>query len=313
MEFLSRLAKYDTFVKSKEHVQVRTFSGAIVSVTSVLIMLLLLVSEFRYYRHLRVDERLVVDTSQGERDVDIEMDIVFHALQCKDLDVRLEDSKGQAYDASTIFISRIPVDEMTAEAAMSAHLPESHLGVDAPACRVVGALKSKKVGGNFHVAAGRPVQQNDGMFAYSFSPADFLHFNASHTIRHLTLGPEYPGQTFPLDATTSPFPKGGLVQYQYHIKVVPTLYERLSGQIIDSHQFSATDFVQVVDPAEGVWIQPGVWFKYDFSPIMVRMVETRHSIFAFLTSVCAILGGVFTISGLVDQLVFRVFSARKNK
>lgn len=53
--------------------------------------------------------------------------------------------------------------------------------------------------------------------------------------------------------------------------------------------------------------------RYDFSPIMVRMVETRDSFLTFLVSVCAILGGVFTLAGLLDQVAYRTTEGRKGK
>jgi endoplasmic reticulum-Golgi intermediate compartment protein 3 len=59
--------------------------------------------------------------------------------------------------------------------------------------------------------------------------------------------------------------------------------------------------------------QPGLWVRYDFSPIMVRLVEARHGALSFAVSLCAILGGVFALSGIVDQLLYRGLQARKEK
>ena len=38
---------------------------------------------------------------------------------------------------------------------------------------------------------------------------------------------------------------------------------------------------------------------------MVNISETRKSLLHFLTQLCAILGGVFTVAGMVDRLVRR--------
>lgn len=51
-------------------------------------------------------------------------------------------------------------------------------------------------------------------------------------------------------------------------------------------------------------IFPSVVFAYEFSPIMVEYTVTKKSIFQFLTSACAILGGVFAVAGLADRLVY---------
>jgi hypothetical protein len=48
----------------------------------------------------------------------------------------------------------------------------------------------------------------------------------------------------------------------------------------------------------------GVFFLYDFSPIMVKFTETRRSFTHFLTGVCAIIGGVFTVAGIIDSFLY---------
>lgn len=103
-------------------------------------------------------------------------------------------------------------------------------------------------------------------------------------------------------------------------------------------------------PEKGGSVYPGAWFRYDFSPIMVRLVEQRHSVLEvrdrvllklrsgwltlrqrpgrslhhptpaslplapqFLVSVCALLGGAYAISGVVDQVLYRSMQERKAK
>jgi hypothetical protein len=47
---------------------------------------------------------------------------------------------------------------------------------------------------------------------------------------------------------------------------------------------------------------PGVFFFYEVSPLHVEIVEGyRKGWVAFFTSVCAIVGGVVTTMGLIDQ------------
>lgn len=47
-----------------------------------------------------------------------------------------------------------------------------------------------------------------------------------------------------------------------------------------------------------------VFFNYEISPLQVITRETRESFAHFATSLCAIVGGVLTIAGLVDSLVY---------
>ena len=43
---------------------------------------------------------------------------------------------------------------------------------------------------------------------------------------------------------------------------------------------------------------------YDLSPIMVKFTERTKSFAHFLTGVCAIIGGVFTVAGIIDSLIY---------
>lgn len=50
---------------------------------------------------------------------------------------------------------------------------------------------------------------------------------------------------------------------------------------------------------------PGLFFNYEISPLKVVHVEERQSFAHFVTSTCAIVGGVLTIAGLVDSFVYQ--------
>lgn len=61
--------------------------------------------------------------------------------------------------------------------------------------------------------------------------------------------------------------------------------------------------VELLYASSGVRQMPGVWINYDFYPVMVRYEEEKQTFFEFLTSLCAILGGVVTAMGLVGRLL----------
>ncbi len=184
--------------------------------------------------------------------------------------------------------------------------------MDMGGCRVAGNVRVRKVAGVLHVSAPRTLTNMEGRLAFTISPETMATYNASHVISHLSFGPPFPGQVSPLDGVVST-QVPSTASYQYHIKVVPTLFEYLYGTTVDSQQFSVSDFVQAFDPSANTYIHPGVWLRYDFSPIMVRLVETRRSFAQFVISLCAILGGLFAISGVVDQVFYRALEGRKQK
>jgi len=258
MDMFGKLARFDTFTKSKEHTQVRTATGAVVSTASLAIMAVLLITEFAQYTTTRVEDHLMVDVSQGDRDFDISMEIDFPGLACNHADLRVEDSKGIAYEATRLHLVKTPLD--ASGNPVKGRAVATTGGSITPGCRIAGSLTVRKVAGNFHVAAGQAFGMADGHLAYQLSPHDFATFNASHTIKHLSFGPRYRGVVAPLDGTTVIHTRN-MLQHQYHIKAVPTLIEPLHGAVIDTNQFTATDFINAPDNMGGAMVQPGVWFR----------------------------------------------------
>ena len=89
-------------------------------------------------------------------------------------------------------------------------------------------------------------------------------------------------------------------------EVVPTVYNSLKGSMtIRSNQYSVTEHERELghDAGHGV---PGVYFMYDMSPITVQYTERKQSVAHLLTSLLAILGGVFSIASLIDAGLHRL-------
>jgi len=62
----SRLTRLDAFSKTVEDARIRTTSGGLVTLVSVMMVLFLVVGEIRDYRSVQVHPELVVDKSRGE-------------------------------------------------------------------------------------------------------------------------------------------------------------------------------------------------------------------------------------------------------
>ena len=102
------------------------------------------------------------------------------------------------------------------------------------------------------------------------------------------------------------------MMFQYYIKIVPTTYQKMSGKVTVTNQFSSTKNAKVVTGIDGRNL-PGVFFYFDILPMKVNFKEERRSFLHFLTSVCAIVGGVFTVSGIVDALLYHGQRAIRRK
>ena len=66
---------------------------------------------------------------------------------------------------------------------------------------------------------------------------------------------------------------------------------------------------QVVDTTR----RPGNKFTYHISPMSVVVTESRMPFYHFLTNVCAIIGGMYTIFSLLDSIVYQGSKIIKKK
>lgn len=379
----------DAFPKQREEAAEffhRSVSGGVITVVTVILMIILFMSEVGVYVKHRTANSLAVDTSRGET-MEIHLDVVLHKLPCSWVsldamdvsgDVHLEvhdhgllkqrlDRRGEAkkkadpqvhefgpkvkkeievdpnecgscygaedeetkccntcaavreqYKKKKWSLTNVKSIEQCAREGFTSELDDER----GEGCRIFGDVKVNKVAGNIHIAPGHSYQ-NGGMHMHDLIP--FIGekpFDMSHTIHRLAFGQEYPGMKNPLDGhkvrqKPLPFqtmegnvPAGGA--YQYYLKVVPTSYVTIGNSTIRSNQYSVTETYK--EPLAGTYSQlPGIFFFYDLSPIHVTYKEERRTFFSFLTSACAIIGGLFTISGIVDSTVYAGHKAVKKK
>ncbi|XP_031228309.1 endoplasmic reticulum-Golgi intermediate compartment protein 3 isoform X1 [Mastomys coucha] len=164
-------------------------------------------------------------------------------------------------------------------------------------CQVFGFLEVNKVAGNFHFAPGKSFQQSH-VHVHAVEIHDLQSFgldniNMTHYIKHLSFGEDYPGIVNPLDHTNVTAPQASMM-FQYFVKVVPTVYMKVDGEVLRTNQFSVTRHEKVANGLLGDQGLPGVFVLYELSPMMVKLTEKHRSFTHFLTGVCAIIGGMFT-------------------
>jgi hypothetical protein len=164
-------------------------------------------------------------------------------------------------------------------------------------CEVIGYLEVNRVPGSFSVSPGRSLQLG---FAHVQLQVR-TDLNLSHTINKFAFGDAFPGFVSPLDGYDKDLPPNHV--HQYFLKVVPTSFTSLAGPRISSQQYSVTESSAAAKGLMGAQRPSGVYFHYELSPIAVHHKESRNSVSEFLTGVCAVVGGVATMSGLVHEAV----------
>jgi hypothetical protein len=94
MAVKSRFTRIDAFTKTVEDARVRTTSGGIVTITSLLVILWLVWGEWAEYRQVVVRPELVVDKSRGEK-MEIHMNVTFPKIPCELLTLDVMDVSGE--------------------------------------------------------------------------------------------------------------------------------------------------------------------------------------------------------------------------
>lgn len=87
--------------------------------------------------------------------------------------------------------------------------------------------------------------------------------------------------------------------YQYYLKIVPTKYLSYKDEIND-YQYTYNSYAE-----RGIQEMPSMHFRYDLSPITVEYKLYKETFLNFIINIFAILGGVFTVTGIIDAIIHK--------
>jgi thiol-disulfide isomerase/thioredoxin len=214
--------------------------------------------------------------------------------------------------ASDTHVAQLPVEKQEEHKA-NEKSKEAH-----PGCMLSGFLLVNRVPGHFHVEA-----RSDH---HNLNP---VMSNLSHVVNHLSFGapllknelkrvaaiPEAylsPTASQPMDDKA--YVNTGLHQAFHHfLKVVSTTIEFGATHT----KRSARDVVtyQMVEASQlmhfGEDDIPDARFSYDISPMAVGIVRKTRRWYDFLTSVCALIGGAFTVMGIFSGFLGTIFKSKQ--
>lgn len=334
----SKLRNLDAYPKINEDFYNRTLSGGIITLVASVIMLVLFVNELGLYIHSYTETQLVVDTSRGGK-LHIHFDITFPAVPCSLLSLDARDISGEEHFdiRHDIFKKRIDSHGAVIE------VRQDGIGapkIEKPLQRHGGRLEHNETycGSCFGAETAddeccnscEEVREAYRKRGWGMTNPDLIdqckregfvqkikdeegegcNIHGSLEVNkvagnfHFAAGKSFHQSTFQLFELIS------LQSDTYN--VVPTIFKGVRGRTIDSNQFSVTEHFKGSDLGLFQSIT-GVYFFYDLSPIKVTFTEEHVSFFHFLTNVCAIIGGVFTVAGILDACIYHSQKAIKKK
>ncbi|XP_050219593.1 protein disulfide isomerase-like 5-4 [Mercurialis annua] len=182
-------------------------------------------------------------------------------------------------------------------------------------CRIEGYVRVKKVPGNLIISA------RSG--AHSFDPSQM---NLSHVISHLSFGMKALPNVMIEAKRLIPYIGGSHdklngrsfinhrdvdanVTIEHYLQVVKTevITRRSSREVklLDQYEYTAHSSL-----VQSVYI-PVAKFHFELSPMQVLITENPKSFSHFITNVCAIIGGVFTVAGILDSIFHQTLTMMK--
>ena len=318
----SKLKKLDMYPKMPKDLTEPTLSGAIVSIVACALMGFLFLTELAAYLNVTTTSEMFVDLNRGGEKLTINIDITFPKFPCGLLSLDAQDIMGahvvNVEGSMKKFRLNSSGDQLQEEDLLKGKARSDDeirkQVTDEEGCRIQGYILVNKVPGNFHISSHAFHHRMAQLIKNDMGKLDL-----SHQINHLSFGDNEDihfiksnfdeGVLNPLDSVSKVRPGDvkAPISYEYYLKVVPTTYRTLSNKEFYVHQFTANsnDF-----RSGGM---PAMYFRYDLSPVTVKFSQEQESFFHFLVQVCAIVGGVFTVAGLLEHLLHSSISSILSK
>nr|XP_039270689.1 endoplasmic reticulum-Golgi intermediate compartment protein 2-like [Styela clava] len=337
---LTTVKELDAFPKIPESYSETSARGGAISICTFLLIFILVISEVGFFLDTRLKFKYQVDVEYNEK-VWLNFDITV-ASDCRLIGADVVDVTGQAW----VFTEEIREKQVNFELSPEeSFLRDSLLkkkavlldeddgtkiseiaikhGFNATqiyfqaekdsslgpfdACRFYGNVLVNKVSGNFHIVAGKSIPLRGGHAHLSFL-ANNVNYNFSHRINHFSFGDMKVGFINVLDGDEHLTNVQGAT-FQYYINAVAT---HISSRRFNTntYQFSVSEQSTLTDNSMGI---AGIFFKYSFSPIAVKIQEQSMPLGRFFVRLCGIVGGIFATSHIINILIGIVSDYTKQK
>ncbi|CAB3400434.1 unnamed protein product [Caenorhabditis bovis] len=270
------IRRFDIYRKVPKDLTQPTTAGAVISIICVIFITFMVFNDILAYIFIDLKSEFYIDDPGREGKIDVEVNVTFPNIGCEYLGVDIQDENGRHEVGFVDKTTKTPVDDN--------------------GCRFESKFEINKVPGNFHLSTHS-------------APAQPESYDMRHIIHSIKFGDDVShknlkGSFNPLHDkdTTS---EGPLNTHEYILKIVPSIHEDYSGNILHSYQYTYGHKSYITYHHSGKII-PAVWFKYELQPITLKQTETRQSFYVFLTSICAVVGGTFTVAGIIDSTFFTI-------
>jgi len=295
-------------------------------------MVLLFINEFSSFVKIKTSSEMLVDTNSNSDKLTINVDIILHKIPCSIISIDAQDimgghtlnvhglitktkldangnSIGSYLEAKTGDNKNEITDHNSDHHSNHPRLPKyedvKKAVLDKEGCKLEGTIQVLRVPGNFHIST-----HAYGSIVAKLLSEGIFKLDLSHKINHISFGDESDlrhikskfdvGILNPLDGVEK-IDHTNQKLYEYYLKVVPTTYVDIEGNTLSAHQFTSNSNENINNNMIST-----IFFRYDISPILIKITQYREIFFHFFIQICAIVGGMFTVMGIIDHLLYKL-------
>ena len=276
-------------------------------------MALLFLNELINFLTNKTSSRMYVDVNRGADKLKVNLDIDIDNIPCDLLAILTSDALGERSSdiKGEIIKSRLDkkgrkLDNIKYEVSEPNYDKIKTEILHNEGCNLKGHFFVDAVPGSFLITSGFY-----GGTVQRLASEGLLKINAQHKINEISFGEtsqrylvwsnfgkQISKLSYSLNNIKKKYQQFTNV-YQYYLKIVPTKYLSYKDEIND-YQYTYNSYAE-----RGIQEMPSMHFRYDLSPITVEYKLYKETFLNFIINIFAILGGVFTVTGIIDAIIHK--------
>ena len=303
---MKSLKALDMFRKThRAHTQ-QTFAGGLLTLIALSLMVSLFISETQSFLDHTIKKSTVIDQDLDSSLVQININITLPFIPCVPISLDHQDDVNKHILDYTGTISKFRV---LSNGLKLPENPEKTVNTlieaidDQEGCQLEGFIRVARVPGNLHISLHAA---HDMMHML---PRDYLmKLSFAHTINHLSIGNEDISNLAEEDFNAQDVIQynginakelNGVTKHEYFLRIIPVQFDNeCNGDRISTFTCSMNRNSDIFHAPFGA-----IYFRYSFEDVTMRYTKVDKGLGPFLVSLCAILGGVFVVLGLINKIV----------
>ena len=275
-------------------------------------MILLFINEFINFYTLKLSSQMYVDKNRGSDRIKVNIDIDIYNTPCDLLTIVTDNVFGDKTIELIGDINKSRLDKfgkIFQQKKYEVIAPEydeiKNEILNGEGCNLKGYFFLNAIPGHFQITSGY-----HAFIIQDLAEDKVLKNNNKHKINQISFGDinlENLRKKFGKEIETLTHTLTNIQRevknakvYHYFLKIVPTKFITYSGEKIDNYQYTYSSY-----PKYNLDEISSIDFRYDISSITLEYKQYKERFINFFVHICAIIGGVFTIMGIIESIIHK--------